>query len=219
MPDVLLSDDNGALLVTDDGDAVVAYTLPGAGFPVHQPDDVAKALMRLLPRGRAWPRDPGAVLTQVVAALAPIWTRLEQRASDLVVDAFPATAVFLLPEWEAALGLPDPCAGPTPSISERQRNVVAQLVATGGQSVPYVRLLLAALGRTGTVIEFAPFRVDRSSVESPLSEDGWAYAWEVVVDPLVPAMQGVAASDAVVTCVLRRMCPAHTVLILAFTTP
>ena len=76
--------------------------------PLYSAEDYRAQLVALLPRGRAWPKEPGSVQHQVMAGFAPMFVRLDQRSQQLVFDAFPGNTVELLPEWEAALGLPDP---------------------------------------------------------------------------------------------------------------
>ncbi|MGO4416609.1 putative phage tail protein, partial [Cupriavidus sp. KB_39] len=89
--------------------------------------DFLRAFQALLPRGRVWNRDPDSTQTGVAAGITKCYTRLTQRCKNLLIDAFPATTYELLPEWEATLGLPDPCAGAAPSTQVRRNQVVARL--------------------------------------------------------------------------------------------
>ena len=94
-------------------------------------------------------------------ALAQVYVRQTARSRNLVVDAFPATTVELLPEWENTLGLPDPCAGPSPTLGQRIAQVVARLTDSGGQSVAYFVELARRLGYDITVTQYAPSRFGR----------------------------------------------------------
>ncbi len=196
------------------------------GVPTYAADDMLREFQALLPRGRVWPRDGDAVQTQVIAALVPTWARLAQAGPALLVQAFPSTAQGLLPEWEATLGLPDPCAGPSPTLEQRQGQVVARLTDSGGQSVPFLEAYAADLGFTITVTEFSPFKVGVSTVETPIADGQWAFAWQsnapldtvtvfnvaqgTVADPLA------AWGNAVLECELKRIAPAHTIPIFAY---
>jgi len=181
--------------------------------PPYAAADFTEAMLALLPSGPVWPREPGAVLPQVIAGLAPTYERMSARAAALLLDAPVGTLDELLTEWEATLGLPDPCAGGSPTVSQRRASAAAAIAARGGQSARYFLGVLTALGRTGTVQSFAPARAGLLAVGSPLYGPDWAFVWEATVDP---AEVATAATDAVVECVLRRIAPAHTILILTF---
>ena len=90
--------------------------------------DYLAALQALLPRGRVWPRDNGTVQTQVLSGLSPGFERLNSSAVNVLGEIFPPSTYQLLPEWEATLGLPDPCAGLSPTVDLRRNQVVARFV-------------------------------------------------------------------------------------------
>jgi len=142
--------------------------------------DFVGALQGLLPRGRAWPRDTSSTQAQVLAGLAPVVKENGDRAADLLVDAFPATAYELLPEWEYTLGLPNIYSATVTTIEGRQAQVVAALTDTGGQSVNYFVQLAALLGFTITITHFRPRSV-RDPVNVPLWGKDWAHAWQINV--------------------------------------
>jgi uncharacterized protein YmfQ (DUF2313 family) len=194
--------------------------------PNYRATDFLVALQALMPRGLAWPRDPSSVMAQVMGCLTPTFARHLQRNNALLVDAFPATAVELLPEWEAALGLPDPCAGPAPTLQARQAQVVARFAGSGGQSIPYITNYAAALGYTITVTEFTPFRVGQQAMGSPLGTQDWAFTWQANA-PLLTVIYfraGESAADEpletfgnkVLECELEAIKPAHTILNMAY---
>ena len=70
-------------------------------------DDFTQMALDLLPRGLAWPREPGTVLEK-------FWSVPGDRMSDLHQygctflnqESFPCSAVQLLSDWERVLGLP-----------------------------------------------------------------------------------------------------------------
>lgn len=190
--------------------------------PNYSASDFADVIHALMPRGLVWPRDPTSVQAQVIAGLAPTWQRHTAANNQLLVDAFPATAVELLPEWEATLGLPDPCAGESPTLQGRQQQVVARLTNSGGQSIPYFVAYAKALGYTVTVTEFAPFRAGQSRAGQPTGTQDWFFTWQINA-PLntvsyfaagaAYAGQALASwGNAVLQCELMAIKPAHTYL-------
>jgi uncharacterized protein YmfQ (DUF2313 family) len=188
--------------------------------------DLLAGFQRLLPTGDAWPQEPDSTLNQALATLMPTTVRLVERDNNLLTDAFPATAVELLPEWEESLGLPDPCAGESPTIAEREGQVVARLTNTGGQSVPFFTGYAANLGYTVSIQEFAPARIGISRIGDPLNSEAWAHVWRVNA-PSVTVTYALCGSacvgdplatwgNAVLECELRRIAPAHTVVQFAY---
>jgi len=194
--------------------------------PNYSASDFASALSALMPRGLAWPRDPGSVMGKAIAALAPLWSRHVAANNYLLVDAFPATAVELLPEWEAALGLPDPCAGESPSLEQRQAHVVARLTNSGGQSIPYFIAYAQTLGYTVTTTEFAPFRAGQSRAGDPTGTQDWFFTWRInaPLNTITYFRAGLSGADqplaswgnAVLECELMAIKPAHTYLNFGF---
>lgn len=194
--------------------------------PQYSAADYLAALQSLMPRGRVWPRDGAATLTKALAGLTPVYERQNARANQLLVDAFPASTLELLPEWEETLGLPDPCAGVSPSVAQRRAQVVARLIAVGGQSAPYYIAYALALGYVITIKNFVPARAGILRAGDPLNGPAWAHAWQVNA-PLntIRRMQAGTgrAGDALATwgnavleCALREVMPAHTVLIFSY---
>jgi uncharacterized protein YmfQ (DUF2313 family) len=195
--------------------------------PQFQAADYLAAHQSLLPRGKVWPRDPDAAQTKSLAGLAPIYARQNARANQLLVDAFPASTIELLPEWESTFGLPDPCAGLSPTIYARRAQVVARVKAQGGQSVAYFIALALSLGYTITVTQFSPARVGQSRVGQALRGAAWAHAWQVnaTLHTVVRSRVGTSKvgeplaywSNAVLECDLRQFMPAHTIIIFSYT--
>lgn len=189
--------------------------------------DYRDALLALLPRGRAWPREPGSVQHQVASGLSPTFGRLDARAQALLLDAFPASTVELLSEWEASLGLPDPCDGEDQTLEQRRNQVVVRLVEGGGQSIAYYLAVLARLGYpAATITEYAPFRTGVSPINSPLTGEDWWHVWTVNLPGLSVAFFRANASttnepllsvsSAAVFCTLAAIKPGHTILLYTF---
>lgn len=185
--------------------------------------DYRDALLSLLPRGRVWPREPGSTQHQLMAGVAPTFERLDARAQQLLFDAFPVNTVELLAEWEATLGLPDPCEGEGQTLEQRRAQVVVKLFTGGGQSVPYYEAVLSRLGYTNAEItEYAPFRAGHSAPGDPINGEDWWYAWNIDL-PDVRAFYFRAGdsaagdrlssySDESASCVIAAIKPAHTIV-------
>lgn len=188
--------------------------------------DYARQMRSLLPLGRLWSRDDDTLLFGLLKGLCLTWDRLTARANNLLVDAFPLTTLELLPEWEASLGLPDPCAGISPTIEARRAQVVARFAAEGGQSRAYFISFAGQLGYTIDIANFAPFRVGFSTVGTPLYGADWAYAFAILA-PLntvqwFRAGLGAAGeplaywSNAVLECEINAVKPAHMVALFEY---
>lgn len=183
--------------------------------------------MRGLPRGRVWPaRDNlNCVQAQTLAPLMDTYSRLAARDAHLLVDAFPQTAYELLPEWEYTLGLPDPCAGTSPTLQQRQQQVVARLTARGGQSIDYFINFAASLGYPITITQFAPFRVGQTVGQS-LNGEAWAFAWQINAPTFTVEQFRVGRDtvgeplanwgNTVLQCEMNRLKPAQTTLLFSY---
>jgi uncharacterized protein YmfQ (DUF2313 family) len=171
--------------------------------------DYGAALSALRPRGRVWPTDPDSVQVQTLTACAGSFERLDAGAQNLLVDAFPATTVDLLPEWQSSLGLPDPCVGPGATLQQSQAQVVARLTGIGGVSRADYIAYAAALGFTISIVTYTPFRCGFGTCGSPLGGPDWAFAWGVDV---TASTQGFA--DSVLLCEFQALKPAETTVFL-----
>jgi uncharacterized protein YmfQ (DUF2313 family) len=192
--------------------------------PNYSAADYLGALQKLLPRGRVWPRDPDAQQTAILSGFTPVFARLNARANNLLVDAFPSTTYELLPEWEETLGLPDPCAGAAPTTQQRVAQVVARLTATGGQSVAYYTTVAAALGYAITITQFVPSRFGKT-FGTLFGGTAWAFAWQVNAPTFTIAALQFGGSfgtpfaswgNNVLQCELQRFAPAHTIVLFSY---
>lgn len=196
--------------------------------PAYSATDYLWQFQRLLPRGRVWHRGWGRVQDADLLTLMPTWARLGAWLSGIIAEAFPCSTSQLLPEWEATLGLPNPCTGPLPTIQQRQQAVCAKFAARGGQSIPYFIELAASLGYKITIEESAPFRASVNRAGDPDNSADWAFAW-TVVGPLVTVTYFRAdestAGEPLATwgndlleCMIREYAPAHTIPIFEYPT-
>jgi uncharacterized protein YmfQ (DUF2313 family) len=187
--------------------------------------DYAAALTALLPTGRVWPRAAASVEQQAMAALAPTPQRAAASAQALMTDAFPTTAVDLLPEWEETLGLPDPCAGEDPTVALRQAQVAARFSAGGGQSIAFFADFAKTLGFGISITQFAPSRFGRP-FGGTFGGPDWAFAWQVNAPQFTVATFNFGSGsfgdpfaswgNTVLQCELQRLSPAHTTLLFNY---
>jgi uncharacterized protein YmfQ (DUF2313 family) len=196
--------------------------------PLYALADYVNAFLQLLPSGAAWAKETGSNMVQSITALLPTYVRSNQAAIDLLQDAFPSSAVNLLPEWESSLGLPDSCQGPSPTILSRQAQVVARFAGSGSLSVPFMIAYAANLGFDISITEYSPFCVGLSGVGAPLADSGAAFLYAVNCtsydDHLFEVgISGVgeplgSAVNAVLECEMRRIAPAFCTLIFSYRT-
>jgi uncharacterized protein YmfQ (DUF2313 family) len=195
--------------------------------PVYTTTDYATQFQRLLPRGVIWRRGWGEVQEADLLVLMPLWARLHLRLNDLITQIFPCSTTELLPEWEASLGLPDPCIGPLPTLQQRTAAVCAKFSARGGQSREYFTRLAASTGLQIEIQEFRPFEASISRAGDPLYDEAWAFAWRIVVQaqPVVIYFRASGSTageplatwgDKTLECLMQRYAPANTILIFAY---
>jgi uncharacterized protein YmfQ (DUF2313 family) len=157
-----------------------------SGFIRRDGDDYAHASQELLPRGQAWPREPDSTLMRTIDGLAQSWGFVDSRAADLLeIESDPRKTVELLPDWERAWGLPDPCL-PVPSTEElRRKTLVWKITLFGGQSRQwFYQFAREIVGTKIYIQEFAPYVCGLSQCGDtrPGPEGGWEeghYRWEI----------------------------------------
>jgi uncharacterized protein YmfQ (DUF2313 family) len=133
--------------------------------------DYLDMLQSLLPRGMAWTRAPGAVLTRMLAAAAEELARVDRLAILLPDEANPATTMYALEDWERVLGLPDGCLPAGETLQERRAAVLSRLCDTGRQDLGYWYALAVSLGYEVTIEEHWPFCCDWHECGDP--RGGW----------------------------------------------
>jgi uncharacterized protein YmfQ (DUF2313 family) len=123
-------------------------------------EDYGTALLALLPQGQAWPKRPGTTLDLACRGLAYYWGDVDRRAADLLEqESDPRITLELLPDWERAWGLPDPCYAEPQSIAERQQALVMRMTMLGAQSREFFIGVAASIGYTITITEYRTFVV------------------------------------------------------------
>lgn len=184
-------------------------------------------LKSLLPPGKAFPRDPGTTLHDLLDGMSVELARVDGRASGLPQEANPASSAEMLSDWERVAGLPDKCAGTLEETLQGRRSaLLAKLTSTGGQSTEYFIQIAASLGYTVTIEVFRPFRVGRSRAGDSLTNGPWAFTW-LVRAPEVSATSFRVGQSAVgerlrtwgndtLECKLNQLKPAHTIALFAY---
>ncbi len=124
--------------------------------PWGQPADLGclRLLMEFLPPGAAWPRDPCTWLGRVLWPGARAICDYQDLLTYFLENEFnPLTAVYMLPEWEAFLGLPEPCFAPI-TLKERQVAAFAKWTFQGVPSPKFFTKLGVSLGIPELEIDF-----------------------------------------------------------------
>lgn len=202
--------------------AALLVALAGSSAPQGDNTDAyLAAYLALLPQGRIWNKEPGSNLYQVISALIPTFTRVANSAADLLVEGFVPTTDELLPEWQASLGLPDPCLPATATFEQQRAQAVSRLIGVEGQSVAFMIAYAANLGYQISVSEYTNFHVGASKVGASKIGD-LAFSWVVNAPAEVVYYFKVGVSKVgeklaelnsdVLQCELANISPAHTSL-------
>lgn len=188
------------------------------------------ALQALLPPGNALSRDPDALLTKLLGALAANFAHAQASAEDLRQQSSdPSIATDMLSNWEALLGLPDSCtANQTLSLLDRQRIAAQRLVEQGGQSRAYFIDLAARLGEPNcTIDEFAPATCN-SNCSSSLYSQADRFVWRLNIPHAAANLRQMNCNDdcntglqfykpSLIECPVRKRKAAHTTVIFSYT--
>lgn len=185
------------------------------------------ALQALLPPGRAFNREPGSVLTQVLGAIAAMLLAAQLKFEDLLDQADPRRATSLLPDWERAFGLPDTCTPAGQIVLDRQRAVYQRLTEQGGQSRAYFIDLADKLGEPDVTISEFGRMTCVSHCNSALHSLADKFIWRVniprpVLDLRLMTCNSHANSalqqytPSAIECAFRERKPAHTSVTFAY---
>lgn len=171
--------------------------------------DYRDMLLALAPPGPALPADPDSTWGRLLDALAQELARVDEGGARLLTESDPRQSVEMLPDWERVLDLPDGCLPVGTSLQERQAAVVARLTLAGDQSRAAYVALAATLGYEVTIEEFRPFVAGLSRCGEELAGGHHVRCiWRVtVVNPPEALAEDLA-------CILGRLAPAHTVVIV-----
>ncbi len=194
-------------------------------------EDYAHNLCALLPRGLAWTFQPDGVFMGLLRGLSGIMHRLASRALNIIrKEQFPGTTEEMSAEWETELGLPDACRPDRQTFEQRRCDIIAKYNETGGQSRNYFLSIGKLLGMDFTIEEFRPFRVGENTCGQPIQDAQWNFVWRVIWLPTRITVFRVGldtagtplrswVTSAALECLLNRLKPAHTHVIVAYVDP
>lgn len=181
------------------------------GIPQFLAEDYAEALRSLLPRGRVWPTDPDSVQQLVLLGIGKTFERSDGAGMAILAGAVPGSPLSgFLPEWEATLGLPDPCLGTGPTFAQRFAQVGARFVAIGGSSRAALTAFAAALGFTITITAYS------ATFPGPSGYGFTGTEWNFVLGITVTANTS-GLDNSVLECELNAIKPAEATIILLST--
>lgn len=182
-------------------------------------------LHALLPRGRAWAREPGTGMAALIAAIAQRFAELDGVFSRLLEDIRPNTTVDLLPEWERLVGLPDDCSALGAGLLQRRGAVLDKIVSQPNLNPSSYEALAAKMGAEITIAEHDQARAGRIA-GLDTTNGKWRFVWWVRIDndstrffttlsdtetPLVDFDRNTELE-----CRLRKAAPAHTHLVVGY---
>lgn len=92
------------------------------------------ALAANLPSGRVWVPKllTGSRLNGLLRGFAPTLQRVDEFMERMIREQIPTETETYLAEWEAALGIPDPCVPIETDTAKRQRNIEIKLAVLAG---------------------------------------------------------------------------------------
>lgn len=188
--------------------------------------DYLHQLQSLLLRGKAWTRESGSVLTQLLTGIAQEFARVDQRIDDLLNEADPRTTIELLADWERQAGLPDECVTIEQSYPQRIAALVSKVTMKGGQSRQYFIEMANSLGYDNvTIDEFEPMSCNDTCNDELNSEDD-RFVWRINLpsdgsvyvmscnDTCNDALQ--SWGDEIIECRINKYKPAHTTALFAY---
>ena len=176
-------------------------------------DGYREQLRGLLPPGPAFDLELQPDWAQIVAALAPELTRVDQTLDGLQLELNPATVSALLIDWEDYLGLPDACTVPgSQTVAQRRQAVLDKLTASGAPQLEYYRRLAAQAGVTVTIEEFRPARVGSTMTGDFLYGGPWPWQWQVSAPLSAYGTPEAAALD----CRLQLEAPEYTDVVISY---
>ncbi|MGY3910736.1 putative phage tail protein [Aeromonas piscicola] len=162
-----------------------------------------RALLQLMPRGQAWDTRPDGDSGKLMLACGDSFARVDRDKCQLSSrERYPSSATWLLPDWEACLGLPE-CAGLSQSIAERQRVAQNKMTFYGSLNRVFYENLAKAYGFD---IAITP-DPDNSFISKVNVKGGIPYRDANVLDPCTTPLRVYSYSE--LQCVLERYWPAH----------
>jgi uncharacterized protein YmfQ (DUF2313 family) len=169
-------------------------------------DDYKQQLIALMPTGGIWPSHQVVNnLARLIDALAEELARIDARALELMEEAFPNTAVELLPDWERVAGLPGACTGELGTLQQRHSALMGVLTIERSLSQQYYIDLALRLGFVITIAETANFTWQVTAAQD-VNAVYFRVDISAIGDPLVQSATNL------LECVFQALKPAHTIV-------
>jgi uncharacterized protein YmfQ (DUF2313 family) len=164
--------------------------------------DYKNQLIALLPDGVVWPV-VGVVsnLTTLLEVAANELQRVDAAFDDLIDNLMPDSTSQLISEWEAVVGLPDPCTGMLPTLQDRVNAVIARLSIQGGLHEQFYIDLAARFTYTITITILGAnqMQINASVVTATYFRAGVSRAGDPVA----------TSGNALLQCLINKTKPAH----------
>lgn len=119
----------------------------------HTADDYKRALIQLLPPGKAFDVVPGSNLDNLLQGLMKEKALIDQSAVESVSESIPSQTTTMLPDWNNELGLPDDCAPSDQTTAQQQAALVQKITENQVITLAFLEEAALLLGFTVTAIK------------------------------------------------------------------
>jgi len=191
-------------------------------------EDYQHQLKQLHPRGKLWTsllRDD-SFYSKLLMGFAKGFAYIDERATNLIDETDPRSTVELLPEHEAAAGIPGVCGYLGATIAERQLNLTAKVTEQAGDNNQELIDIAERLGfAPASITEYESHSVD-SAVDEPIYGEDWRFAIKLLakdqpviaftVESAVDESLGQELPRTQIECAINKMAPAHCVIIFEY---
>jgi uncharacterized protein YmfQ (DUF2313 family) len=131
-----------------------------------------------------WPRALTGVWGNLLTALGGEPARIDINARKLLDEMDPRTTVDMMPDWETAYGLPDPCTAPPTTIGDRRARLLTLVTMKGSLTPKFLTAMAYNIGIDVLVRTFAPARMGMTAMGGTLANTPWAFATRVYAPPV-----------------------------------
>ncbi|MGQ3663297.1 YmfQ family protein [Citrobacter braakii] len=180
--------------------------------------DYQRALIKLLPRGLAWPQNADDTLAKLLLALADGFAREDEQAETLARrESMPGTSQTLLDNWESFLGLPE-CGEISDTLEQRRTAAQAKFTMAASLNLNFLEELALGFGYDINIEQRYPHNCMRSCMY-PLIPQEVRFTAYVTVNSYVDKHNATCLDDCMtplvvyesgaLECLLERYGPAY----------